>query len=269
MTGKFGYFFLGAVFLISMRNVFINGSLGFFIICLLDLFFLITGDELNNYFSQGFDGEDIELREQSHFTNIKPKGFIGKNLPAIRFMYCVSCGYKQAFDQFSQFVREKYPDMLIDGSNYPPAPWKAYLAQVYAFYFHFLFIMPFILYKISQLQVISIAKMIAIVVVVTGSNPLAALGFAHPAILHWAQGNKLSACMMLFLLTNMIESTLMSTGAFEIYLDSELLWSKLESGRIPTPQELVQATPQVSTTICYVSGNAYVYYVLASYWRID
>ncbi|KAK6009010.1 selT/selW/selH selenoprotein [Teladorsagia circumcincta] len=46
--------------------------------------------------------------------------------------------------------------------------------------------------------------------------------------------------MMLFLLTNMVESTLMSTGAFEIYLDKEQIWSKLESGRVPSPQELLQ-----------------------------
>lgn len=33
----------------------------------------------------------------------------------------------------------------------------------------------------------------------------------------------------------------MSTGAFEIYIGEEKIWSKLESGRVPSPQELVQA----------------------------
>ncbi|KHJ94490.1 selT/selW/selH selenoprotein [Oesophagostomum dentatum] len=62
----------------------------------------------------------------------------------------------------------------------------------------------------------------------------------EPAILRWAQSNKISACMMLFLMTNMVESTLLATGAFEIFLDKEQIWSKLESGRVPSPQELIQ-----------------------------
>lgn len=36
----------------------------------------------------------------------------------------------------------------------------------------------------------------------------------------------------------------MSTGAFEIYLGDEQIWSKLESGRVPTPTELVQIIDQ-------------------------
>lgn len=36
----------------------------------------------------------------------------------------------------------------------------------------------------------------------------------------------------------------MSTGAFEIYLGDEQIWSKLESGRMPSPLELVQIVDQ-------------------------
>ncbi|GMT04849.1 hypothetical protein PENTCL1PPCAC_27023 [Pristionchus entomophagus] len=89
-------------------------------------------------------------------------------------------------------------------------------------------------------QAINLLKMGGLIVVVTGSNPLAALGLAAPTILTWAHGNKLSACMMLFLLSNMVESSLMSTGAFEIFLGENQLWSKIESGRVPAPGELLQ-----------------------------
>lgn len=54
-------------------------------------------------------------------------------------------------------------------------------------------------------------------------------------------GNKLSACLMLFMFSNSIESMLMSTGAFEIYIGEEQIWSKIESGRVPSPTELIQA----------------------------
>lgn len=33
----------------------------------------------------------------------------------------------------------------------------------------------------------------------------------------------------------------MSTGAFEIYIGDEQIWSKLESGRPPSPGELIQS----------------------------
>jgi len=46
--------------------------------------------------------------------------------------------------------------------------------------------------------------------------------------------------MMLFFIGNAIESQLISTGAFEISIDSMPLWSKMESGRIPQPPELFQ-----------------------------
>ena len=39
---------------------------------------------------------------------------------------------------------------------------------------------------------------------------------------------------------NVIQLQLVSTGAFEISVDSMPLWSKIESGRIPQPPELFQ-----------------------------
>ncbi|ETE63747.1 Selenoprotein T, partial [Ophiophagus hannah] len=48
------------------------------------------------------------------------------------------------------------------------------------------------------------------------------------------------ACMMVFFLSNMIENQCMSTGAFEITLNDVPVWSKLESGHLPSMQQLVQ-----------------------------
>ncbi|GMR31869.1 hypothetical protein PMAYCL1PPCAC_02064, partial [Pristionchus mayeri] len=170
--------------------------------------------EEGDAFSVGTEENHIEVRDQPLFTGV---GSTATDLPPLRFLFCVSCGYRNAFDQFSQFVREKYPHMQIEGANYPPVAWKTYVAQA-----------------------INLLKMAGLISVVTGSNPLAVLGFGTPALLTWAHGNKLSACMMLFLLSNMVESSLMSTGAFEIFLGENQLWSKLESGRVPAPGELLQ-----------------------------
>ena len=46
--------------------------------------------------------------------------------------------------------------------------------------------------------------------------------------------------MMVFFLSNMIENQYMSTGAFEITLNDVSVWSKLDSGHLPSMQQLVQ-----------------------------
>ncbi|KAL1256266.1 hypothetical protein QQF64_011811 [Cirrhinus molitorella] len=59
-----------------------------------------------------------------------------------------------------------------------------------------------------------------------------------PGIWLWAQENKMYAGMMVFFLSNMIENQCMSTGAFEITLNDVPVWSKLQSGHLPSMQQL-------------------------------
>jgi len=61
-----------------------------------------------------------------------------------------------------------------------------------------------------------------------------------PPVFAWALENKFYAAMMIFFLSNAIETQLVSTGAFEITVDNMPVWSKIESGRIPQPPELFQ-----------------------------
>ncbi|PIO73612.1 selT/selW/selH selenoprotein [Teladorsagia circumcincta] len=64
-------------------------------------------------------------------------------------------------------VRDKYPEMPIEGSNYPPVKWKEYLAHA-----------------------INILKITAIAAIVSGSNPFQLVGLGEPAIMQWAHSNK-------------------------------------------------------------------------------
>jgi len=74
-------------------------------------------------------------------------------------------------------------------------------------------------------------------------NPWAYLGHDKvgptPSYYLWALENKIFACMMVFFLSNMVETQLISTGAFEVSVQGELVWSKLETGRVPQPRELL------------------------------
>lgn len=46
------------------------------------------------------------------------------------YIFSVSCGYRQAFEQLSQMLSEKFPGIEIEGANYAPSTIKALLSQV-------------------------------------------------------------------------------------------------------------------------------------------
>ncbi|CAD5229119.1 unnamed protein product [Bursaphelenchus okinawaensis] len=161
--------------------------------------------------------EELEIRDGSAATGGQTYA-LPIDMPSVNFAFCVSCGYRNAFEQYSTMLKEKYPGIQIEGGNYPPSYPKALGAQI-----------------------IGLGKIVVIVCIILGKDPFPALGMATPTFFNWMLSNKLSACMMLFIFSNSIENMLMSTGAFEIYVGNELIWSKLESGRVPSPAELVQS----------------------------
>jgi len=137
--------------------------------------------------------------------------------PSMTFLYCYSCGYRKAFDEYVSILGEKYPHMNIKGANYDP---------------------PGVNYYLSKLIVI--AKMLAIILIVTSFDIWAHLGQVIPNWYRWCIDNKIYSCMMIFFVGNMLEAQLISSGAFEISFNDIPVWSKLETGRIPSPQELFQ-----------------------------
>lgn len=93
-------------------------------------------------------------------------------------------------------------------------------------------------------SIISLLKFAFIGCVLMNYDPSESLGISTPHMLVWAWENKGYACMMAFFLGNAIESGLTSTGAFEIYLNSEQLWSKLSTGRVPNQGEFLNMLEQ-------------------------
>lgn len=87
-------------------------------------------------------------------------------------------------------------------------------------------------------------KLGVIFMIAMGNNPFPHLNMDTPSIWNWAVENKIYACMMLFFISNAIETQLVSTGAFEISLNDMPIWSKLESGKVPQYHELVHILEQ-------------------------
>lgn len=58
-----------------------------------------------------------------------------------------------------------------------------------------------------------------------------------PEMLQQVQQSKFMYSMGVFFIGNQFQGALLSTGAFEIYIDEQLVFSKLESGDMPTRQQ--------------------------------
>lgn len=93
-----------------------------------------------------------------------------------------------------------------------------------------------------------------IVMIVSQFNPLLMLGLVsaenpEPEWLQKMRESKIYSVMMIFFVGNALESTLISTGAFEIYANrgqyfagmdhSSLIWSKLAHKSVPQPTQII------------------------------
>jgi len=116
-----------------------------------------------------------------------------------------------------QALYQRYPDIRIEGENYLPIPLYRHIASF-----------------------LSVFKLFVIGLIIIGRDPFALVNMQAPGVWVWGQENKVYACMMVFFMSNMIENQCLSTGAFEITLNDMPVWSKLESGHLPSMQQLVQ-----------------------------
>lgn len=180
---------------------------------ILSVAVLLTVRDLSRTGIQETEGDFVEAGNSIQEPKMKSR-FMG---PTLRVLYCFSWGYRRVFEEYAQAIRQRYPSLSIEGDNFPPPPWKALIAQVLSF-----------------------AKIGLIIMIVLGHNPFPMLGIETPNAFSWALQNKLYACMMLFFISNAIEGQLISTGAFEVSFNDVPVWSKMENGRVPSPQELFQ-----------------------------
>lgn len=121
--------------------------------------------------------------------------------------------------QVNQLLRQRYPGMEVLGTTYPVNPVKNLIATT-----------------IGYLQIALIA------VIFTGDAIFQAFGFQQPPdMFRKLAENKLGACMAVWFIGNTLTNGLISTGAFEIYYDGKLLFSKLQEGRMPTVGEILNA----------------------------
>lgn len=135
----------------------------------------------------------------------------------ILIRYCTSWGMKKNFLAVRSLIERDFPNMIgkVHGENYPPAPYTVILAQI-----------------------ASSIWLLGIILAFFGTSIFGYLKIPIPALLASAIENKFGLLMFLFLLNN-VATNLTATGAFEVSLDGESVFSKLSSGRLPSGPELI------------------------------
>lgn len=138
----------------------------------------------------------------------------------LKFVICTSWGYKNVFNQYHQLLAQRYGENVqLSVENYPVPKIRQTIATI-----------------------LSMAKMFLLYIVISGTNPMAMFGQADAPMPEWLakmQESKIYTCIMIFFSCNALESFLISTGAFEIYANGDLIYSKLQEGQVPQPPSIM------------------------------
>lgn len=134
----------------------------------------------------------------------------------------------------AKFLEDKFPELKgkITGDIFPTPPIGEFMSN-----------------GISLLQFVGIAWMI-----LGGDKLLRMVGYNTLPSFYWTiQDNPVPLAIFLFLLApNMVAKLSSGNGAFEIYLDEEIVFSKLESGAFPTIDQLID--PLVKAGLVHIDA---------------
>lgn len=116
-------------------------------------------------------------------------------------------------------LQRRFPHVLVEGANHPPsAAGKMASAMV------------------------STAQMVLILAATVGEGLASALGVPPPAVLEGLKQNRMAVCAGAWFVGSAFSQSMLKTGAFEVSLDGELVWSGMQTGRPPNgPGEVLKA----------------------------
>ncbi|KAL4610147.1 hypothetical protein ACB092_08G030900 [Castanea dentata] len=156
--------------------------------------------------------DNLDFPSQTQPTGVGGIG-IGNT---VNINFCASCSYRGTAVTMNKMLETAFPGIDVRLSNYPPSLPKRLLGK---------------LVPAVQIGVVAI--------VVAGEQIFPMLGFMAPPPWYYSlRANRFGTIASCWLLGNVAQSFLQSSGAFEVYLNDELVFSKLQEGRFPGEIEL-------------------------------
>ncbi|KAI3408306.1 uncharacterized protein J3R85_020350 [Psidium guajava] len=155
--------------------------------------------------------------EALEFPSQKPTtgGGIGLGSTVV-INFCSSCSYRGTAVTMKKMLETQFPGIDVVLANYPPPLPKRILAK---------------LVPVAQIGVFAI--------IMAGEHIFPMVGIAMPPPWYYSlRANRFGTIASTWLLGNVFQSFLQSSGAFEVYCNDELVFSKLKEGRFPGEIEL-------------------------------
>ncbi|KAL1545478.1 selT-like protein [Salvia divinorum] len=148
------------------------------------------------------------------FPTQKASGIGYGNTVSIDF--CSSCSYRGTAVTMKNMLESQFPGINVVLANYPPPLPKRLLSKVV---------------PVVQFGVIGI--------IMGGEHIFPRLGLAAPPQWYYSmRANRFGSMASTWLLGNFLQSFLQNSGAFEVYCNGELAFSKLKENRFPGEIEL-------------------------------
>ncbi|EEC79375.1 hypothetical protein OsI_20274 [Oryza sativa Indica Group] len=133
----------------------------------------------------------------------------------VELQFCASCSYKGTAMTMKRMLETSFPGIHVILHNYPPPFPKRVLGKL-----------------VPILQVGAIATIMA------GDHIFPRLGMVPPPWYYSLRANRFGTMATIWLFGNFAQSFLQSSGAFEVYCNGDLVFSKLAEQRFPSEFEL-------------------------------
>ncbi|KAG6744254.1 hypothetical protein POTOM_052968 [Populus tomentosa] len=159
--------------------------------------------------------QPLQFPTQKSSTIVGGLGNIGFG-NVININFCVSCSYRGTAVTMKNMLESEFPGIQVILANHPASLPKRLLSKV----------VPAV-----QFGVIGI--------ILAGEQIFPRLGFAAPPPWYYSlRANRFGSIASTWLFGNFIQSFLQSSGAFEVFCNGELVFSKLMEHRFPGEIEL-------------------------------
>ncbi|XP_008243538.1 PREDICTED: selT-like protein [Prunus mume] len=134
----------------------------------------------------------------------------------INIDFCTSCSYRGSAITIKNMLGTAFPGINVILANHPPPLPRRLLSK---------------LVPVFQVGIIG--------TIMAGEHIFSRLGITTPPPwYHFLKANRFGSIASTWILGNFIQSFLQSTGAFEVYCNGELVFSKLKEQRFPSEIEL-------------------------------
>ncbi|XVF46763.1 hypothetical protein PTKIN_Ptkin03bG0054600 [Pterospermum kingtungense] len=129
----------------------------------------------------------------------------------VNINFCASCSYRGTAATMKKMLETQFPGIDVILENYPPPLPKRLLSKVV---------------PVFQFGVMGI--------IMAGEQIFPRIGITTPPPWYYSlRANRFGSIATTWLLGNVMQSFLQSSGAFEVYCNEELVFSKLKEGRFP------------------------------------